>query len=164
MITMRADIKGDIELRDKLGRYMSKLPRSLDITLKNVAKLYENALKEEIALRASKGGELWHLGALYESIKAQCIKKGRRPVYQIPMKIYGHYLEHMAKHVVSPYLHPELMEWIIAKWDDTRKIPPLIEVKPHPWMRRPLNNARKKIRSELQNCDVIRTTRESFGR
>jgi len=160
-LTIKMDTKGLVELRDTIGRYVTKLPRAANKDLETVSEDFVFEFRQELLSRLP---ELYWNSILISSIRTEKIANG----FQIPMAIHGILLDKMSPHLApmwtpSPITGTILGEWALDKFPEEEKIPNVLYVKPHPWMRAPIERARNKILERLENGEFHKTM-EKRGR
>lgn len=157
-LQLKIDFKGMVELRDTLGRYVTKLPKAANKDLETISEDFVFEFKQELL---SRFPELYWEGTLMSSIRSEKSSEG----FQIPMSIHGILLDKMRPHLApmwkpSPITGTILGEWALEKFPLEEKIPHVLYVKPHPWMRMPIERAKDKILERLENGEFHKTMEE----
>jgi len=153
-IKVSVDVKGLVELRDTIGRYVTKLPRAANKDVKTITDDFVFEFKNELL---SRFPELYWTGELFKSIRREKTSDG----YCIPMAIQGLLLEHMRPHFAPMWKPSPITGSILGYWAFEKlwleKFPHVLFVKPHPWMRAPIERARNKILERLKKGEFHKT-------
>lgn len=151
--TFTVDKIGMMRVRDKIGRFITSLPKEVSKRVDVIGRDYERGLKASLRLNDIK----WK-GKLRKRTKSMAVtgKEGRKRV-EILIPEYGVALDSMKEHFVSTDKYP-LDKWMKEKWkkkhpDD--KIPPVIKVKPHPWILAGYKFAREKASERLNIKSIV---------
>lgn len=144
---------GIVRVRDKLGRFITSLPKEVNKRMDVISRDYERGMKASLRINRIK----WR-GKLRKRLvgKAMTGKEGRRSI-QISMPLYGFALDAMEEHFVPTDKYP-LDKWMKEKWakkHPDKKIPPVILVKPHPWLEDGYKFARDKASERLNIKSIV---------
>ena len=161
-LNVDVDKRAVSHIRDKLGRFITNLPRSAAKDSYDIARTTGRTLEFSALSAGIKG---W-TGDLFESLRNPVRRKsgGNTNQYSIYIPIYGLYLNKMRDHYVPRKSEmPYLNLWMWAD-DKLGGMPQYLKVHGHPWIDEGLGKARVKIRERFANGETVRTTKKLTGR
>jgi len=158
VLKVTPDRKDIVRIRNKLGRFVTNLPRYAKRDSYNIAKSAGKAL--EFSAR-SAGIKKWR-GLLFNMLNNPA--RTGESSYSIYIPEYGFYLDRMREHYVPRRATmPEFNLWMWAE-EKFGGMPPFLRVKPHPWIAEGLRKARLKARSRFREGRTVRETKKLIGR
>lgn len=154
-LEIKMDTKGLVELRDTLGRYADKLPKAMNTDIKTIAEDYAFEMSGELTMQRLT----WNWKLLTSCVA----KESGENSYEIAIPEYGYFLDRMKPHL-APMFKPSkqtgqvLADWAMTKWGlPKEKLPPVIKVRPHPWMKSAFMRARAKVERRLERGEFHKT-------
>lgn len=147
------DIKvtGLKETQNYLSSLDARVSRAVEIDISNIATDFKRGLKDEIVSQ-----NLIFRKDLFNSVRK---RKRKDKQFVVTMNREGVWLDRMRPHF-APLADPVLSEWLERNQNGTSGKRPgkagYIWVRPHPWIEKGLQRARKKINKRLAKGKVAR--------
>ena len=157
ILSIKADKSDILRIRNKLGQFVTSLPKEAKRDSYNIAKTAGRTLK----FSARTAGIRKWKGKLFNALDNP--EKTGENSYSIKIPIYGFYLDKMSEHYVPR--KPTMPEFSLWMWAEKKLggMPRILKVHSHPWIENGLRKARVKVRKEFANGRIVRTTKKIIG-